>query len=44
MALQEGAYPSGDRLYSMLRQGYYWPGLYLDCKEEANACIPRQLE
>ena len=43
-SLTTGAYPSGDRLYSMLRQAFYWPGMLLDCREAASAALPRQLE
>jgi hypothetical protein len=43
-SLSTGAYPQGDRLYSMLRQAFFWPGMLHDCREAAAAALPRQLE
>ena len=42
--LRTGAYPSGDRLYGLLRMAFYWPGMLHDCREAAAASLPRQLE
>jgi hypothetical protein len=40
-AFQEGIYPSGDRLYEVLKINYFWSGLKADCRALANSSLAR---
>jgi hypothetical protein len=40
-AFVRGVYPSGDKLYQVVMQDYYWPGLHVDCCELAHSSIIR---
>ena len=40
-ALVELCYPSGDRLYELLRSHFYWNCMYRDCQCIAYMSLPR---
>lgn len=43
-AFREGVFPSGDRLYEVLRIQYFWTGMRADCRSLAATSLVRQME
>jgi hypothetical protein len=40
-AFKEGVYPSGDRLYEVLKISYFWSGMKADCRALAHTSLAR---